>query len=91
MSAENGMPMDDKCPKCGARIVRGKAGYITEDMYECGSIVDAHFAFIQSHTCKHVEELEAKNNKLIAFIPEAFEKGYITWGDVEALKDFVQG
>lgn len=90
MSAENGVPTDEKCPKCGTRIVQGKAGYITTDRYECGSIVDEHFVFFQSPTCKRIAELEAKNKKLIALIPEAFEKGYITWGNVEALKDFMQ-
>ena len=73
MSAENGVPMDNKCPKCSSRIVQGKAGYITVDKYECCSIVDENFVFAQSPTCKRIAELEAENKMKAQLLRDAIE------------------
>lgn len=39
---------------------------------------------------KRIAELEAENKRLRDLVGKAFDKGYITWGDPEALKDLLK-
>lgn len=82
MSAENGVPMDDKCPKCGSEK-RGSGWYGT--LFKCGSILYTNYRGLSStEPCEiiseknlRIAELEAELVKAKGMLMVFFDAGMV--------------